>query len=719
MFDKLLNGIPLHEAASFFVGLKNFEKTADENDVHSSEYAPPDETGRFEGQFTVPVEQALELMQDMLANELKTMYAYKVYANSLRDIAHHSIAEEFEDHADQELEHADFLMRRMAVLGGAVHGPDVPAPPPSTDPVDIIRRMVRIEQEGIERWNRLHAITASNPMKFKIEEYLTREQEHLDELWQLLPHQENPAVLSHRADSPMSPDAAGKIAALKRAEMPGGLPPTAMGQQPTPSQPMPLSGPAAGQVMSAKMAAAFSKLAKDDAEQVATGRSRALANAASGYEHDKHTKAEDAGENFGRLLGAYVGGKDALKFTKGHGKHLELAGALGGAVLGQHLGGKTLKHLGRKLDAHNFESKHPKTAAAMFKRALDEMGASMPALGSAEGVAAAPEMDPETLAYLHKEQEGRAAEQQNEQNFYKQKFEQASQELQAAQQQAQAAQQQMQQLQQQADQTGQQQQAAMQQAQQIQQAAMQNAQAAHQAATQAMQQSLQAQSESIQQAQLAVGMRDAVHSMRQGLMQMVQQQLPPATTAEASGMQADQLAASMGGQDNSQQPPMDPNQAGQPAAAPDAGTPPMSATPADASGAGTSPTPGAGAEPTMQDAVPQGQQGMMPEPMKAASASRDKLIGAIMGGAVGGLGSYTESRMSNDPLRKKIQELESRDKDEGLGFAGAMNLAQAKARLAVGEFAEKHPAAFTAMGVASGASTGASLSPTVRHMFGG
>jgi len=169
----------LGAAASFYVKLKH----------GSMAYEAPDETGQLEGQFTVPVPQALELMSTMVENEFKTMYAYKTYANSLRGLSHHSIAEEFEDHAEQEIEHADFLLRRMAVLGGAVHVPDIPAPPADTDPVAIIQTMVRMEQEGIAKWKALHAITGDNPMKFKIEEYLTREQEHLDELWQMLPHE--------------------------------------------------------------------------------------------------------------------------------------------------------------------------------------------------------------------------------------------------------------------------------------------------------------------------------------------------------------------------------------------------------------------------------------------------------------------------------------------------------------------------------------------------
>lgn len=256
---------------------------------------------------------------------------------------------------------------------------------------------------------------------------------------------------------------------------------------------------------------------------------------------------------------------------------------------------------------------------------------------------------------------------------------------------------------------------------------MQNAQAAHQAASQAMQQTLQAQNDSMQQAQLAVGMRDSVHAMRQSLMEMVQQQLPPATPAEAGAIQADMMAQQQGlaagGQDNTAQPGPDGSvapdqaQAGQPAASPDAGTPPASATPGDGNGAGTSPSAGAGAKPVADGATPQSQQGTPGEPAKTAS-SHDRLIGAILGGTVGGAGALVESKMSNDPLRAKVDKLDAVDKAGG-GFGNALNLAQARARLALGELSERHPVGAVAMGAGLGALRGATAAPGIRSSFGG
>lgn len=165
------------KAASFFLQIK------------TAEYAPPDLTGSLEGKFLAPKEKVVQAITQLIENELKTGYAYLTYSNTLRGLAHHSIAEEFTDHASEETEHTDFLLRRLAVLAGTTTLPDIPAPPPATSPEEIIDTMIRMEQEGIGKWRLLRSLVGDeNPMRYKIEEFLTREQHHLDELWQLRPH---------------------------------------------------------------------------------------------------------------------------------------------------------------------------------------------------------------------------------------------------------------------------------------------------------------------------------------------------------------------------------------------------------------------------------------------------------------------------------------------------------------------------------------------------
>lgn len=169
--------IPAGEAARFFLKLKTAE-------------APPMEAGApaQENIFTAPLEEVLKLMAEMVQNEFKTMFAYKVYAQSVRGPEHFAMAKEFEEHAENELEHADFLLRRMAVLsGGPVNVPDIPPPPPLADPVEILQAMIEMEETGVQRWRMLLAVLGDNPTRYTVEGFLTRELEHVDELWQMLP----------------------------------------------------------------------------------------------------------------------------------------------------------------------------------------------------------------------------------------------------------------------------------------------------------------------------------------------------------------------------------------------------------------------------------------------------------------------------------------------------------------------------------------------------
>jgi bacterioferritin len=194
-FEKSIVGGPsLGEAAAFIINLKKFAA------------APPDETGELEGRFSVPVEQVLKILADLVRAEFETIYAYHVYAQSLRDLSHDSIADHFEEHAGDETDHADFLLKRMAVLGGPVSVPDLRAPNASTDPCEILRTMVRMEQEGIAGWKRLLTVVGDNPMKVTIEDYAAKEQEHLDDLWQLLPHEANrPVIQQKQAGAKLNP----------------------------------------------------------------------------------------------------------------------------------------------------------------------------------------------------------------------------------------------------------------------------------------------------------------------------------------------------------------------------------------------------------------------------------------------------------------------------------------------------------------------------------
>jgi bacterioferritin (cytochrome b1) len=185
------------------------------------------------GDYKAPLAEVLSAIQTMIETELATALAYSTYAASVRGFSRITLADEFQEHADKETEHAEYLMRRASVLGGPLQLNPITPPVGSTDPTDIIQRMVRMEQEGLVKWRLLHSLVGdTNPMKFKIEEYLTDEEEHLDDLLQLLPEELRPPQLQGTLEQEQQPSMGGlaKAAGLRKL---ADFIPTPLGEQPS------------------------------------------------------------------------------------------------------------------------------------------------------------------------------------------------------------------------------------------------------------------------------------------------------------------------------------------------------------------------------------------------------------------------------------------------------------------------------------------------------
>lgn len=177
-------GIPFAEASNFFYKVK----TAGWTD-------PPDEEGLLEGQFAAPVEQVVAKLTEVIAAKFRLAVAYQIYAQTMRGLARQSVADDFLEHACQEQEAAEAYLKRAAVLGGGpVHVPEIETPPASSQPIDILMRMARAEQEGIAAQRELRDLVGQdNPLCHQIEDFMVVDQYHLDELWQLLPQDAHPS----------------------------------------------------------------------------------------------------------------------------------------------------------------------------------------------------------------------------------------------------------------------------------------------------------------------------------------------------------------------------------------------------------------------------------------------------------------------------------------------------------------------------------------------
>lgn len=92
--------------------------------------------------------------------------------------------------------------------------------------------------------------------------------------------------------------------------------------------------------------------------------------------------------------------------------------------------------------------------------------------------------------------------------------------------------------------------------------------------------------------------------------------------------------------------------------------------------------------------------------MKAAPTLPHAAIGAAMGAA----GGLAESRMSNEPLRQKIEALQAQP---DLDAKDTANLAQLQLRHTLGEYAHRHPVSSMGMGALAGGMFGASQGPGI------
>lgn len=751
---------PLAEASAFFLKLKT---AAPEEGMMPAGQEPmgqgapalgapaPDVTGQLEGEFAVPVEQVLPVLAMLAENEFKTMLAYHVYAESLRGLEREGIAEEFEEHAEDEISHAEFLLRRMSVLGGPIQLADIPAPPAMSDAHEIIQTMITMEQEGIAKWKELLAMLGDNPTKYEVEAFLTREQHHLDELWQLLPW-----------DGQSAQPAPG-VGAGAGAPLPATDQTTNSAVQPSDKEP-PKASAVPGPV-SVKIGGASVGFAKTVAQPAAAAAQKAHQAAAAAVNTDKAKGVKRVGEllsgsrvdRFRNALNKNRGagwpykhlyhhevGEEALQEAKRVGRARAGAAAAGGAVVGaaahhgkdekekkaamkqafERIAPDTARYHSAKmlavleaLPGRVYYADEEKTASVRFRAGISKLadiGGSFagPAVRSLQQPGAGFEGMPDIQGYLANEQSAAGAEEQASAGYYQQRFQQAAQQLQELQE-AQA------QLEQQLGQSE----------QQI-QAAMQSTQSAQSTATQALSQALMSSDEALKNKTLAASMRQAYQTLRGQMMDIASQDPAAQIGTELAGSAA--AAAQIPGQTPGQVPGQAGGQVGggtgengaPTSGAPTGDTGPAGQAPGAQSAPGAAPPEGeTSAQNPANSSGPQGadRSGAQPSThvsvktsgvMDSAPAREGmkRLPYALAGGALGAGAGALESRPGGaEKLRGKVKELGERQGS----FGNAMQQAAAKFRLALAEAGEEHPGAATLAGGLAGAALGAGAGPAL------
>jgi bacterioferritin len=137
----------------------------------------------------------LKLLDAALATEWLCVLRYKQHAHAAAGIDAEAVADEFAEHAREELEHADLLATRIKQLGGTPH----------LDPVslvdrahsqyvecdslaDMIKENLVAERIAIESYTEMVRFVGDGDPTTRrmLEQILEKEEEHADELADLL-----------------------------------------------------------------------------------------------------------------------------------------------------------------------------------------------------------------------------------------------------------------------------------------------------------------------------------------------------------------------------------------------------------------------------------------------------------------------------------------------------------------------------------------------------
>jgi bacterioferritin len=171
----------------------------------------PDTTGKLEGKFTIPINQMIGWLNKILAAEYSQWLRYYHYAMVMRGHARDAVAEEFEVHANQELEHAGVIGLRVVGLGGYPL-PAIDRPSPLKKIEDILKELLHYEQQGMALYKKVLSFCGENEgTKQILEANVEVEQEHIDELWR---YTNAPEVKKAGADQ----ESAGRITSPSDAQ---------------------------------------------------------------------------------------------------------------------------------------------------------------------------------------------------------------------------------------------------------------------------------------------------------------------------------------------------------------------------------------------------------------------------------------------------------------------------------------------------------------------
>ena len=193
------------------------------------------ESGPVTKDYQLDRAQAISILNEALATELVCVLRYKFHYFMATGIHSAAVAAEFRTHAQEEQEHADRIARRIRQLGGKpqMH-PGVIAKASrseyqeGTSLADMLREDLVAERIAIETYREIiNYFGEQDPTsRLMMEEILAKEEEHADELVNLLfavePHTGgSPQRLYFGDEVPGQSDAGQKVAQENHRNMAG------------------------------------------------------------------------------------------------------------------------------------------------------------------------------------------------------------------------------------------------------------------------------------------------------------------------------------------------------------------------------------------------------------------------------------------------------------------------------------------------------------------
>lgn len=151
-------------------------------------------------------EKAVGILNEALATEILCMLRYRFHAVTAQGIDSEAVRHEFAEHAREESEHADMIADRINQLGGKPNfNPDGLSERAASQYVegqnliDMIRENLIAERIAVDTYRAMVRYFAQNDPTTRrmLEKVLAKEEEHADEMHDLLVGHEGHPMLSH------------------------------------------------------------------------------------------------------------------------------------------------------------------------------------------------------------------------------------------------------------------------------------------------------------------------------------------------------------------------------------------------------------------------------------------------------------------------------------------------------------------------------------------